>query len=194
MAAHAPAGVDLLPDPALPDAARVGGAHVAWHLDDIRDPITAHVRSLLGPGEVRTGRLCPRCGSSAHGRPWATHPAAPTLHVSLSRTTPTVTQPVRYAVTALSLDAPLGVDVESVERVAATWSSSSSSSSQVVLAPGEADPGTAEGRARTWAAKEATLKRAGTGLHTPMSQVRLDQVRGLHDLSAPDGFVAVLAG
>lgn len=164
----------------LPPPVEVGGAHVLWHRADTTDPLAAHLTALLGsPGT--TGRLCPHCGSSAHGRPWARHPRATHLFVSVARAG-------GYAVTAVGREAHLGVDVEVVADVHRGWSA------DVVLAPGETDDGTARTRALTWAAKEATLKRGGVGLHTPMSQVRLAQVSGLHELPAPAGLVAVLAG
>lgn len=187
----------------LPAPVGAGGVDVRWHrVEDERDPLARHVAAVLGvPGdEVRTGRLCPRCGSSAHGRPWARHPSEPRLFVSLARAG-------GYAVTAVSLSAPLGVDVEEVAAVARGWSD------EVILAQGEqlgtvgAPPVGEEGgspdaqgrrslprvRALTWAAKEATLKRTGEGLHTPMTRVRLTEVGGLHELAAPPGLVAVLA-
>ncbi|WP_181009847.1 4'-phosphopantetheinyl transferase family protein [Ornithinimicrobium sufpigmenti] len=142
---------------------------------------------LLGPGEVAVGRLCARCGSHQHGRPWARHTAGEgedgasrEVHVSLSRGG-------GYVVTAASLRGPLGVDVEVVQDVARAWPE------DLVLAPGES-AGSARERARCWAAKEAVLKRRGTGLTLPMSTVVLRQQRALVDLPAPDGLVAVLAG
>lgn len=116
-----------------------------------------------------------------------------------------------YVVTAVSLRGPVGVDAEVVQDVAHGWSDA------VVLADGEsvdgslggwvdgwvdasadgdADTGTERddrARARCWAAKEAVLKRRGTGLATPMTHVRLAEEPGLTDLPAPPGLVAVLA-
>lgn len=140
---------------------------VRWHDPEVGDPLAAHVG-----GAVRTGRLCPRCGSTGHGRPWATRNGR-TVHVSLSRSGP-------YVVT-VAADAPVGVDVESVAEVAARWQP------DLVLADGESgDP------PRTWAAKEAVLKLLGTGLDTPMTEVRLVDWE-LVDLDAPAGYVAVVA-
>lgn len=90
-------------------------------------------------------------------------------------------------VTAASLRGPLGVDVEVVEDVARDWPG------ELVLAAGESAISALE-RARCWAAKEAVLKRRGTGLEWPMSRVRLTEEHALVDLRAPDGLVAVLAG
>lgn len=173
------------------------------------DLVRAHVLAVLGPGQVDVGHLCPLCGSSAHGRPWARHvPAAPeaTTPAPLPRPAPrwvrpdggvahevfvSVSRAARalphgYAVTALSLTGPVGVDVEVVEGVARGWDPS------LVLAPGE-HAATPQERAWHWAAKEAVLKRAGTGLATPMTQVRLADEGELCHVPAPDGLVAVLA-
>lgn len=207
------------------------------------DLVRAHVLAVLGPGQVDVGHLCPLCGSSAHGRPWARHAAAVTtetspgaavtgstppgalprpatrsvhprpasrlvraggpggaqeVFVSVSRASGALPRgsgalprrsgalPHGYAVTALSLTGPVGVDVEVVGDVARGWDPS------IVLAPGERAATPAE-RAWHWAAKEAVLKRAGTGLATPMPQVRLADEGELLRLAAPDGVIAVLA-
>ena len=63
----------------------------------------------------------------------------------------------------------------------------------LVLAAGESATTDLE-RARCWSAKEAVLKRRGTGLATPMVEVVLADEDGLVDLAAPAGLVAVLAG
>lgn len=161
-------------------AVRWGSATVST-TELVRD----HALAVLGPGRLDVGHLCPRCGSSGHGQPWARHVAAADrglgreVYVSVSRA-------AGYAVTALSLRGKLGVDVEVVADVARRWEPS------LVLAPGE-HAGTSAERARCWAAKEAVLKRAGTGLATPMTQVRLIDEGELVALPAPAGLVAVLA-
>ena len=144
---------------------------VAWH-DASMDAATAldtHARSLLGPGDVTSGRLCPSCGSDAHGRPWARHSGEP-VHVSLSRSGP-------HLVTAIA-GSPVGVDVEVAHIDVRT---------DLVLAPGETGD-----LALTWARKEAVLKARGTGLTTPMSSVLLVD-ESWQDLPAPEGYVAALA-
>jgi 4'-phosphopantetheinyl transferase len=144
---------------------------VAWH-DASMDAATAletHARSLLGPGDVTSGRLCPTCGSDAHGRPWLRHLGQP-VHVSLSRSGP-------HLVTAIG-PVSLGVDVE-VAHIDVLPS--------LVLAPGETGD-----LALTWARKEAILKARGTGLRTPMSSVLLAD-ESWQDLPAPEGYVAALA-
>ncbi|PVG84210.1 hypothetical protein DDE18_00775 [Nocardioides gansuensis] len=143
---------------------------------DMDDALAAHAVALLGPGDVTTGRLCPVCGSSEHGRPWLRHGGAP-QHVSASRSGP-------YLVTVLAR-APVGVDVESIAAVAARWDPS------LVLADGEVAESPLD-RARAWARKEAVLKARGTGLATPMGAVRLEDEHWV-DLTAPRGFVAAVS-
>jgi 4'-phosphopantetheinyl transferase len=185
------------------------GPHLSWHDGSLPsdEALRAHVLAVLGPGEVAVGRVCPRCGSDRHGQPWARHTAAippagahppgktvPTdrevrdlaapgtreVHVSLSRAG-------GHLLTVLSLRGPVGVDVEVVEDVTRWWPGG------LVLAAGESATTDLE-RARCWSAKEAVLKRRGTGLATPMVEVVLADEDGLVDLAAPAGLVAVLAG
>lgn len=154
-------------------------ADIAWHAASV-DAATAletHARSLLGPGPVTSGRLCPACGSEKHGRPWVRHLGQP-LHVSLSRSGPHLVTAIAPVTSGL----PVGVDVE----VAAIYVLPS-----LVLAPSET-PGSATDLARSWARKEAILKARGTGLTTPMSSVALAE-ETWQDLPAPDGYVAALA-
>lgn len=56
-------------------------------------------------GEVHEHRVCPRCGSSGHGRPLVRVTGRPAPHVSLSRHDV-------HAVVAVCLGAPVGVDVD----------------------------------------------------------------------------------
>ena len=99
---------------------------VAWHdaSVDADAAVAAQLRrNGSGTGDVRTGRLCARCGSSAHGRPWATYDGR-YVPVSLARSGP-------HLVTALRTDGAVGVDVESIAEVADRWEPT------LVLAPGE---------------------------------------------------------
>jgi 4'-phosphopantetheinyl transferase len=154
-------------------------AHIAWHAASIgaAAALETHARSLLGPGAVTSGRLCPACGSDAHGRPWVRHLGQP-LHVSLSRSGPHLVT----AIAPLELNVPVGVDVE----VAAIDVLPS-----LVLAPSES-PGETGDLAKTWIRKEAVLKARGTGLATPMSAVALADEHW-QDLDAPEGYVAAWA-
>ncbi|WP_198554284.1 4'-phosphopantetheinyl transferase superfamily protein [Nocardioides alpinus] len=80
---------------------------------------------------------------------------------------------------------PVGVDVESVAAVANRWDPA------LVLADGER-AGTDEDRGRTWARKEAVLKRRGTGLATPMVDVLL-AAESWRDLPGPPGYVVAVS-
>ena len=149
---------------------------IAWHAASLATAAAfeTHARSLLGPGTVTSGRLCPACGSDEHGRPWVRH-LGRTVHVSLSRSGPHLVT----AIASVDSEWPVGVDVE-VARIDVLPS--------LVLAPGETDD-----LARAWARKEAILKARGTGLTTPMSAVVLADEQW-QDLAAPEGYVAALAG
>jgi 4'-phosphopantetheinyl transferase len=153
---------------------------VRWHAAGTtsKRALELHAADHLGvtAEAVTSGRLCPRCGSSGHGRPWLrAHGIG--HHVSLSRSGP-------HLVTAVA-DVPVGVDVESVADVARGWDAS------LVLAPGE-EAGSDLDRARAWTRKEAVLKQRGTGLSVPMgSVVQADE--DWADLDAPAGFVAAVS-
>jgi 4'-phosphopantetheinyl transferase len=153
---------------------------VRWHANGTtsKRALAVHAAAHLGvtADVVNSGRQCPQCGSSRHGRPWL-RAYGVEHHVSLSRSG-------GHLVTVLA-EAPVGIDVESVADVARHWDAS------LVLAPGE-DPTTDEERARTWARKEAVLKRRGTGLATPMTDVVLAN-ETWHDLAAPAGYVAAIS-
>ncbi|MCW1804330.1 4'-phosphopantetheinyl transferase family protein [Brachybacterium squillarum] len=131
--------------------------------------------------DVRTGRMCPACGSSVHGRPWARVPGHDgEIGVSLSRSGP-------HLLTAVRLGGGVGADVESIAAVDAGWDPG------LVLAPGEEHLArTPEARARLWAGKEAVLKLLGAGLRTPMSEVRLADF-DVRPVASPPGFVAAVA-
>lgn len=148
---------------------------VVWHdaATSAAVALAAHAHSLLGPGTVTSGRLCPMCGSDQHGRPWVRHRGL-IVHVSLSRSGPHLVT----AIAPVGSPVPVGVDVE-VARIDVLPS--------LVLAPGETGD-----LARAWARKEAILKARGTGLTTPMSSVVLADEQW-QDLIAPEGYVAALA-
>lgn len=153
---------------------------VRWHSTTAADAaLRRHAAEVFGPGEVTIGRHCPTCGSDAHGRPWLRHPATEAVWVSLSRTGD-------HLVTALSTAGPIGVDLEVIAAVASRWSP------DVILAPGER-AATPDQRAWIWVAKEAVLKRRGTGLATPMPEVHLAGESGLRAIPAPPGLIAAMA-
>ena len=144
----------------------------------VEDVLIARIRAVLGDGPVVVGRLCPQCGSSDHGRPWARH-GKDAIPVSWSRSGV-------HLVTAVAPGtASVGVDVEEVAAIARAWPDD-------VLAPDERAE-TAVERTRVWVAKEAILKAEGVGLARPMDQVRIaDHADQLTWLVAPAGFVAAL--
>ncbi|MEE1651844.1 4'-phosphopantetheinyl transferase superfamily protein [Brachybacterium sp. J144] len=149
-------------------------------LEDADAMLRLHVAELLGvPADaVRTGRLCPLCGSSGHGRPWARVDDRPDdLVVSLSRCG-------EHLVTAVARGGAIGVDLESVEAVDRGWDG------HLVLHP--AEPEDPDRRAAVWAGKEAVLKMLGTGLTVPMTAVRLAD-HDMRELPAPPGHVLALA-
>ncbi len=140
------------------------------------DVLVARINLLLGPGPVAVGRLCPRCASSEHGRPWARFQDLD-VPVSVSRSGP-------HLLTAVAPGAvAVGVDVEAIAAIERSWPDS-------VLAPGERAE-TPEERARMWVAKEAILKAAGVGLSRPMDQVRVAD-HPITRLDAPPGYAAAL--
>jgi hypothetical protein len=85
--------------------------------DELRRLAHAVLRDELGASAV--GRLCPRCGSGEHGRPYVVVPGGRAPHVSLS-----------YAEELVAVawsDDPVGIDIEddgpSVDGVdRRTWS------------------------------------------------------------------------
>lgn len=145
--------------------------------------LAAHVADLVGASadEIRVGRHCPACGAVSHGRPWARVAGrADGIAVSLSRSGP-------HLLTAVRVGGGIGVDLEEVAAVEGGWDPT------LVLHPAEGGQDrTVEDRARLWAGKEAVLKLAGTGLRTPMTQVRLAD-HDVREAPAPAGFVVQVA-
>jgi 4'-phosphopantetheinyl transferase len=153
------------------------GVTVRWHdaTTDSDDALRTHVAGVVGvePEVVEVGRLCQRCGSASHGRPWSSHG----VHVSLARSGP-------HLVTAVSTTGPVGVDVESVADVDRAWDDLSS-----LLDPGTVALGTA--RAALWCRTEAVLKRDGTGLSAAPDRRTVEVF--VDDLVAPAGYCAAVA-
>ncbi|MFC8190661.1 4'-phosphopantetheinyl transferase family protein [Cellulomonas sp. NPDC057328] len=129
-------------------------------------------RSGVAPAAVGLAARCPACAGD-HGPVTVTVPAAPPLHVSLTRSGPLLAVAVTEA-------GPVGVDVVACDDVAAA------PLADVALGPRErarhdrlpADARTAA-LARAWARTEAVLKARRTGLRTDPADVdvRRDRVR-----------------
>lgn len=154
---------------------------VRWHHNefDAAALMREDLRELYDVRDVVVGRLCGRCGSSGHGRPWARVSSQP-VNVSWSRSD-------GHLLTVVSPARPVGVDVESLRAAAEAWPLVDA------LAAGES-VGSAEEFALVWVVKEAILKARGVGLTEPMTDVRVADFEGeVVHLDAPDGLVAALA-
>ncbi|WIE74371.1 4'-phosphopantetheinyl transferase superfamily protein [Curtobacterium sp. MCSS17_007] len=131
---------------------------------------------------VRAGRECPHCGSTGHGRPWATAAGA-AVAVSTARC------PGQAAVAVVSgpgrTDDRLGIDLEQVARVAAA--------SLDAFGPRERRR-LRDDRDRTaaWAVKEAVLKRDGRGLRVDPRAVEVDLRRSVARLEGREEPVTVV--
>lgn len=143
---------------------------IVWHS---RRAAGDALRAHLGP-DIAIGRHCPACGSDEHGRPWVRLPDGHTPYVSLARC-------AEHLVTVVA-DRPVGIDVESIAAVDARWDPA------LVLHPEEHADTPAE-RSAMWCRKEAILKALGTGLRTPMSEIRCADW-SVVDISAPEGLTA----
>ncbi|MFC0676065.1 4'-phosphopantetheinyl transferase family protein [Brachybacterium hainanense] len=133
----------------------------------------------LAAAHVEVGRLCPRCGSSAHGRPWV-RAAGATVAASVSRAGP-------HLLIAVHRGSRVGADIEEIRAVDGRWDP------RLVLHPEDAwlDTGP-QARTDLWCAKEAILKLRGTGLAQAMTAVPLAG-HDLHRVPVPPGYRAVLA-
>ncbi len=153
-----------------------GPVTVRWHeaTTDADEALRVHVAEVAGvePATVEVGRLCGRCGSSDHGRPWAGHG----VHVSLARSGP-------HLVTAVSTTGPVGVDVESETAVDRAWPD---------LTPLAGPPPAGVGRAAWWCRLEAVLKRDGIGFADGVDGGHVDEEL-VDDLAAPTGYRAAIA-
>ena len=155
-----------------------------------RGALTAAVAELLAiePHDVTLLRHCAHCGGDDHGRPLVTGPAHPPVWVSLSRAGDVV------AVVATTRG-PVGVDIESLERVAvAGFDDVAFSARERESVRSAADPTLR--RAQLWTAKEAVLKARGTGLRVDPREVdAITPPRGirLEGVDAPAGYVATVA-
>ncbi|WP_143755710.1 4'-phosphopantetheinyl transferase family protein [Sanguibacter keddieii] len=132
--------------------------------DLLRHAVAAHLE--MDPGEVQTGRLCPRCASSDHGRPVVLSAGRAAgrgeqrpVHVSLSRA-------AGRTVVAVTTAGPVGVDVEHVDAAGFD------TFARVGLHRDETD-GDASWRTRTWVRKESLVKATGDGLMVDLRDVQV---------------------
>ena len=169
---------------------------VVWSTDPTADAagllrqLAADVLALP-TADVRLGRLCPRCGSSEHGRPVMFEPRGTGLQLSLARTDGLVA-------VAVSATGWVGVDVE---RDSAT---DFDGFAGVALHPAERD-GTTRDRAFVWTRKEAVLKALGRGIRDDLTRLdvgspdepahglSVDGGVWLDDLEVPSGYAAAVA-
>lgn len=147
----------------------VGRVSVVWAVGAPRPAADLMVREEAGhllctpTTVVRTGRACPWCGGSGHGRPVVRVPGRERVHASISRSGP-------LTLVAVSTVGPVGVDVEAESATAFDGFAS------VVLHRTERD-GDPGDRATTWARKESLLKATGHGLAVPPAMVAVTDPR-----------------
>ena len=155
------------------------GVHLLWSpVDADADEVLVAQVGARYDGTVLTGRLCGRCGSGGHGRPWA---RAGLLDVPVS-----LARAGAYLVTVVAEPGTraIGVDVEMLGR---DWPL------DVLLAPGERVEDD-DAAAALWVAKEAILKADGLGLVRPPSELVVADFDGeLTRPDAPAGYLAALA-
>lgn len=153
---------------------------VRWRDDEVATLVAlrGHVADVrrVDLSEVSVGHLCPHCGSSEHGRPWA---RAGGVDVPVS-----ASHAGGWLVTAVGEYGAIGIDIEVVADIERGWDAS------LVLAPGDSADSPVE-RAAVWCGKEAVLKATGQGLRVPMSDVRLADW-DVRSLPAPQGMCARL--
>jgi 4'-phosphopantetheinyl transferase len=136
------------------------------------------------PATLALRRHCDHCGGDDHGRPSVAGPGHPPIWASLSRAGELVA-------VAVSTAGPVGVDIESLDRVAAAgFDDVAFSAAERESITGDHD------RARLWTAKEAVLKARGTGLRVDPRTVDVANPAGgirLQQIDVPDGYAATVA-
>lgn len=115
----------------------------------------------VAPADVQARRLCPGCGSTAHGRPLVAVVGCAAPHVSLSRAGGLVCVAVTDA-------GPVGVDVER-SGAAAFGDFATVGLHRLERSAGPQD------QTVTWVRKESLVKATGAGLRVDLRQVRLSE-------------------
>ncbi|UFU05889.1 4'-phosphopantetheinyl transferase superfamily protein [Ruania halotolerans] len=150
---------------------------VRWHCAEssTAQALREHLGTALAMpavADLRVGHLCPACGGSDHGRPWA-RVGSLAIPVSAARAGP-------HLLTVADLDGAaigIGADVEQIASI--------SVDSSLVRHPDESS----RELLGLWVAKEAILKMLGTGLSVPMPTIRAADFR-VQEIPAPSGFTA----
>ena len=136
----------------------------------MREPARAGLRAAVHDllrtdlGATEVGRLCPRCGSGAHGVPWVRLADGAAPRVSVSYTD-------GLAAVAWSHHGPVGVDVERT-----------------------GPPVDGYGDRASWTRTEALLKATGEGLARDPRDPGVVPDLPVQALALPPGFVGHLAG
>ncbi|HEY4270041.1 MAG TPA: 4'-phosphopantetheinyl transferase superfamily protein [Galbitalea sp.] len=129
----------------------------------------------VDPASVALSHLCTNCGSTSHGRPLIAMPARlRSAGISIAHS---------HGIDAIAVNptGPIGVDLESISRVARASIAAS------LLHPAEHPP-TPRDVTRLWSAKEAVLKLLGIGLRLDPRALHIDfGVDSAHLVSWPDG-------
>ncbi|WP_382303919.1 4'-phosphopantetheinyl transferase family protein [Herbiconiux sp. UC225_62] len=130
------------------------------------------------PDDTTITHHCDACGSAEHGRPQlsahGTEPVPP-VHLSLSRA-------AGHVALAATLAGPIGIDIESPSAVRTAGFDdvafdAGERAALKVRAEAHGPPAADRMRTLAWAAKEAVLKAAGTGLRADPRTVLLDLTR-----------------
>ncbi|MFB2596952.1 4'-phosphopantetheinyl transferase superfamily protein [Herbiconiux sp. P17] len=178
LVAVVPAGVDAAADHRMLAAlaAPLATASVSPDAADAADAdAAADARANAAPAPALTvTHHCPACGSTDHGRPLLLSAGEPVRAVQLS-----LSRAAGWVALAATLAGPVGVDIESLAavRTAAFDDVAFDDEERAALrAQAEAHGPAAADRMRAlaWAAKEAVLKAAGTGLRTDPRLMRLN--------------------
>jgi hypothetical protein len=168
---------------------RPAAVRLAWRMDDVIvevHPRGDDDRALLAAMTARLGYgaveyRCAHCGGSDHGQP-----RVPGGFVSLAR----AGDLVAFAATVTG---PVGIDIETVDRVAASGFDDVAFTETERRRIARADQPDLL-RATLWTAKEALLKASGTGLRTAPREVEVAEASARIETTQPrPGYVLTVA-